>query len=56
MLPKEPEVWLAVALVVLFTVLLSVFLGVRFHEYQEFMSECRKDHKNYECVIMWRGR
>ncbi len=38
-------------------VLVLVFIGASgsLKEEAQFMSECQRDHKHYECVAMWRA-
>jgi len=34
-----------------------IFLGVRHRDavYAEFLDGCERDHKHYECMLLWRG-
>lgn len=39
---------------VVILVLAVLMLGLRLRERKaQFMSECRKDHKQYECDVLW---
>ena len=53
--------WLIVGAVVLFVILMfgaivALALGRSDAVYAEFMDGCERDHKHYECMLLWRAK
>ncbi len=48
-----PEIALAVAIIAILVAITAAVVGHQ-ARYEWFMEQCMEDHKEYECVILWR--